>query len=282
MFNTEELRKMSADILKVNYPIHKYGDNHLNAMIWSIWADLHNDTPMAEKIRLALVRINGLMLAHINNPSDQVKRTAFSNDVDAIRYMKDQPEDLQLRAVKKKAESYAFIKNPTEAVNDEYLRRSASYILMVKNPTRDQVIFAIRGMLDYQKQFIEPTIRKYEDLLGEEGQIALAPHIFQNLRYFTNISMDALKVGFEAGIVAGSREIGWQSLYMMSHLSDVLSREQKVELFCWNNSTMHGYGYDESIIRENVHYVTDPILARLFVQTTEDDDAAMVAVMRSI
>ena len=89
---------------------HKICTNTKFPSIFKLETD--NDTKIKlENFNTRLVKINGLLLCYIENPSSNICKLAVQQNGLALKYVKCQSDDIAIEAVKQNILAYKYVKN---------------------------------------------------------------------------------------------------------------------------------------------------------------------------
>jgi hypothetical protein len=94
------------------------------------WFDLDS-----YEIQLAFVRIDGTMIAFIDNPSEEIQKEAVIQSPQSIQYIQNPTEKVQMRAVTKNGFLIKYIENPSENVQLYAIEKDINAFFLINNPT---------------------------------------------------------------------------------------------------------------------------------------------------
>jgi hypothetical protein len=94
------------------------------------WFDLDS-----YEIQLAFVRIDGTMIAFIDNPSEEIQKEAVIQSPQSIQYIQNPTEKVQMMAVTKNGFLIKYIENPSENVQLYAIEKDINAFFLIDNPT---------------------------------------------------------------------------------------------------------------------------------------------------
>lgn len=119
-----------------------------------IWYNGKDDYPLS--IQLAAVAQNEEdAILYIDNPSEKVQLAAVTNNGNAIEYIENPSEEMKLAAVAENSLTIRHIDNPSEAVQLAAVMQDGEAIQHIKNPSEKVQLAAITKYWDQTKNYEE-------------------------------------------------------------------------------------------------------------------------------
>ena len=97
-----------------------------------------------EENLLKILKIDGLAIQYIKDPTPEMQLGAVKQNGWAIQYIKNPTPEMQLMAVKQSGLAIQFIKTPTLEVQLEAVKRDGWAIQYIKNPTVEVQLEAVK------------------------------------------------------------------------------------------------------------------------------------------
>jgi hypothetical protein len=104
----------------------------------------HGPQPFPPIIAMAAVKQDGNAIQFITNPSEAVQLAAVNRSGLAIYYIKNPSEAVQLAAVNRSGDAIYYIKNPSEAVQLAAVNKNGDAIRIIKKPSEAVQLAAVK------------------------------------------------------------------------------------------------------------------------------------------
>lgn len=115
------------------------------------------------KEQLEEVKIDGLTIRYIENPSELFQFEAIKQNPRSLKYIENPTERVQLMVVKQIGWAIQYIKNPTEIVQFEAVKRDGWAIKFIENPSEDVQLEAVKQFV-HAIEYIKNPTQKVKEL----------------------------------------------------------------------------------------------------------------------
>ncbi len=106
-----------------------------------------------ESILMDLIKINGEILIHIKNATNQMKLAAIKRNPSVIRYIDNPTEEMQLLAVKTAHSTFPYLKSSFLSVQILAMQQKKEHLSYIMNPSEELQIASIEryggSIVDY-------------------------------------------------------------------------------------------------------------------------------------
>lgn len=172
--------------------------------------------PKNEKEKLKAIEYNPTNIKYVKDIPEDVVFKVIKKDGRLIRYIKDPTEEMQLEAIRQEPNSIKWIKNPSEKIKLEVVKLRGSSIQFINNPTEEMQLEAIKQSETAIRYIYNPS---------EEVQLEAIKHNSHNIGYIyhptENVKREALK----------------KDISCIKHI-DLLTKELQIEVIRQSNYDM--------------------------------------------